>query len=451
MAAPTVRHATTGTSTQSTVPAPIEREILAAAKASHHDRAVRLFESLPAGQTPSNRLLEAAIHSYLHLGQPERALAVYERLIPPGRPDSSVWLGDLARAFISSHARDTQEYVRIASFTALAEVGDPAMIPLLEDGLLDPSILVRARAIEGLGRVEERAKRASHAFSTTTLKRALDDSAPPVRIAALNALGDVGSAKDQGLLDRMAQLARTGEGPIHVFALAALAKLGRADAFEEIVNAATLPEPDIRMAAIGVLGRLKRSSSLSLLSQSVYDPEESVRAFAAGALGEFGDPSAVGALTHALSDDSPRVRSVAAASMGRLGLSHAKPLLRQAARDPVEIVRAGAVEGLLRLGEPDAVLLAAELAKHDSPSVRSAAAQALGLPGNRRALPVLEQLLMDQQPQPRLAAARALGKVGDRNSLPSLEKALADSDPAIRITAAASLLQIQSHHAREKR
>lgn len=436
---------------QGSVPIPIEREILAAAKGGHHDRTVRLFEALPAGQTPSKALLEAAFQSYLRLGQPERAFTVYARLIPAGRPDSPAWLRDLARSFISSHARDQQEYVRIASFTTLAEVGDQSMVPLLEDGLLDPSVLVRARAVEGLGRVGERAKRQGQTVPSTALKRALHDPAPPVRIAALNALGDLGDTKDQATLDTMTQLARAGEGPIHVFALAALTKLGRTRALEDIINAATLPEPDVRMAAIGVLGRLKRPSNLSLLAQSVYDPEESVRAFAAGALGEFGDPSAVGALSHALGDDSPRVRSVAAASMGRLGLAHTRPLLRQAARDPVELVRAGAVEGLLRLGEADAVLLAAELAKHDSPSVRSAAAQALGLAGDRRALPVLEQLLADQQPQPRLTAARALGKVADTASLPLLKKALADNDPAIRITAAGSLLHVLSRKARENR
>ncbi|MDE3035224.1 MAG: HEAT repeat domain-containing protein [Nitrospirota bacterium] len=443
-------NSSSGSPGQGTVPIPIEREILAAAKGGHHDRAIRLFETLPAGQAPSNRLLEAAFQSYLRLGQAERALTIYTRLVPAGRPDPPVSLRDLARSFISGHARDPQEYVRIAAYTAMAEVGDATMLPLLEDGLLDSSLLVRARAVEGLGRVGERAKRAGKPMPTTALKRALQDPAPPVRIAALTALGDIGDPTDHATLDTMTQLARAGEGPIHVFALAALLKLGHAQALEEIINAATLPEPDVRMAAIGVLGRLKRPATLSLLAQSVYDPEESVRAFAAGALGEFGDPSAIGALTHAMGDDSPRVRSIAAVSVGRLGLAHAKPLLRQAARDPVELVRAGAVEGLLRLGEADAVLLAAELAKHDSPSARSAAAQALGLAGNRRALPVLEQLLADQQPQPRLAAARALGKVGDRAGLPPLKKALADNDPAIRITAAGSVLTVLAQQSREK-
>jgi HEAT repeat protein len=422
-------------------PAP-DRELLTAFQNGRYDQVIRLYASLPQGRPPSKDVLRAALRSYLRLGQPEAALPIYVTLTPPGQSDDPSTLRDLARAFISSHARDPEEYVRIAAFTSLAETGDRQAIPLLEDGLLDPSILVRARAIEGLGRTAVQAKRSGQPAPTAPLKRALQDPAPPVRIAALDALGDVGDRNDADLLETLTKIARADEGPAQVFALAALVKLGRAQAFDEIMGAATLPNPDLRMAAIGVLGRLKRRSSLTLLTQSVYDPDESVRTFAAGALGDFADPAGVGALTHALGDDSPRVRGTAAVSLGRLGLAHSKPLLRHATRDPVELVRAGAVEGLLRLGDREAVLLAADLAKHDSPSIRGAAAQAVGLAGNSQALPVLEGLLADQQPQPRLMAVRALGKIGDRKAIPLLKKALGDKDPAIRVTAAGSLLQL---------
>lgn len=435
---------------QAAAPDP-DRAVVAAFKDDQYDRAVRLFEALPPQPPPSREAQKAALQSYLRLGRPESALPIYTRLTPSGRPGDPSLLRALAWSFVSSHARDPQEHVRIAAFTVLSESGEREALPLLEDGLLDTSLLVRARAVEGLGRLARAGKPIGSSSPMAGLKRALQDATPPVRIAALNALGDLGSAVDPGTRETITQIARVDEGPAQVFALAALVKLGRPQAFDEILGAATLPNPELRMAAIGVLGRLKRPSSLSLLTQSVYDPDESVRAFAAGALGDFGNPSAVGALTHALSDESPRVRGTAAVSLGRLGVAQSKPLLHQAARDPVELVRAGAIEGLLRLGDKEAVLLAADLAKHNSPSIRGAAAQALGLPGNGKALPVLEGLLADQQPQPRLAAARALGRIGDLAALPSLMKTLADSDPAIRITAAGSLRQLLTPDKRGKR
>lgn len=432
-------------------PADSGTALLLAFKEGQFDQVVRLYEALPPAPPPARDILRAALQSYLRLGRPEAALPVYRRLVPAGQPDDLPLLRALAWSFVSSHARDQQEYVRIAAFTVMAETADRGALQLLEDGLLDTSLLVRARATEGLGRLAAADRQKTRPAALPGLKRALQDPTPPVRIAAMNALGELGGAVDAGTRSTLVQIARTDEGPAQVFAQAALVKLGNLQALDDILSAATLPNPDLRMAAIGVLGRIKRPSTLSLLTQSIYDPDESVRAFAAGALGDFGNPSAGGALTQALSDESPRVRGVAAVSLGRLGVAQSRPLLQQTARDPVELVRAGAVEGLLRLGDKEAVLLAADLAKHSSPSVRAAAAGALALPGNVKALPVLEGLLADQQPQPRLAAARALGRLGDRRALPLLMKTLGDSDAAIRITAAGSLLQILPPEKRDTR
>lgn len=422
-----------------------DREALTAFKNGQFDRVISLLETLQPGRDPSREILRLGLLSYLRLGQPEAALQAYSRLVLPGRSEDHSLLRELAWAFLVNRVRDPHEHVRIAAYTGLAELASREAIPLLDDGLLDSSIAVRTRAAEGLGRAAEQIKQARSAdaglpgVTATGLTRALADPAPAVRIAALNALGEIGGP---GVADRLLHITRTEDGPASVFALGALVKLGNPEALSELLNAATLPDAATRMAALGVLGRLRRASSLSLLSQSVYDPDPSVRAFAAGAIGEFGDPAGAAALTHALGDEHPRVRSVAAASLGRLGAAQARPLLWQAARDPVEYVRAGAVEGLLRLGDREAILVAADLAKHPDPSVRSAAAQSLGLAGYRPALPVLERLLQDTQPQPRLAAARALGRIGGREAIPILRKALQDSDPSIQVTAAGSLAQL---------
>lgn len=427
-----------------TPPASIEREILSAYKAGHYDRAAALLETLPAERALSRDLGQAAFFSYLRLGKPEAAWKIYLRLYPPGQQDQPRWLREAAYSFVVSRVRDRDEHVRVTAYTALAEIAGRDDLPLLEDGFLDSSILVRALAVEGLGRVALQLKKAGRFTPTAILTRALNDPAPAVRIAALNALGDVGDRRDAFVLDEITRLSETEEGPIQVFALAALVKLGQGEALADILGAATLPDPQARMAAVGVLGRLKRAASLPVLSRSIYDPDANVRAFAAGALGELGDPEAAAPLMHALEDESPRVRGTAAASLGRLGLASARPLLKEAARDPVELVRGGAIEGLLRLGDREAILLAADLAKHPAPLIRGATAQALGLSGNRHTLPILELLLKDQQPQPRLMAALALGRLGDQAAAPMLKQALSDTDAAVRTAAAGSLVQILS-------
>jgi HEAT repeat protein len=411
-----------------------QRDARVAFQNGQYDQVIRLLEAAPPDSKQPRELLKVGVLSYVRLGRPESAFTVYTRLIPPGSPDDLALLRELAMAFITSRVHDPEEHLRIAAYTALTEIGSREVVPLLEDGLLDSSVLVRAQAAEGLGRSAPEA-------DWTALKRALEDPFPAVRIAALNALGD---RRDPTLQELLTRMARSEEGAIHVFVLAALVKLGQTDALAEIMSAATLPEANTRMAALGVLGRLKHPPSLTVLRQSLYDPNPDVRAFAAGALGEFGQAGAATALVRALEDESPRVRGTAAASLGRLRVAYTRPPLWQAARDPIPLVRVGAVEGLLRLGERDAVLAAADLARHSDPSVRSATALAVGSAGNRKALPVLETLIQDQQPQPRLMASRALGKVGGRAAIPLLKHALEDSDPAVRVAAAGSLAQVSS-------
>ena len=408
----------------------LEREASDAFNRAEYGTVLELFQSPPSGVIPSKRLLRLAVQSAVKLGRPEEGLDIYERLVKVDQLDDLTLLRQLAVSFLSAHVRDPKEHIRIAAYSALAELSLPDQQPILEDGLLDTSPLVRARAIEGLGR-------AGLAAKSNPLRRALQDDMLPVRIAAMNVLSE-GHVTD--IMPRLVEVARTEDGPEAVFAYAALYTLGKQDMLVDITSAATLPDPETRMAALGVLGRLKRFSSLAVLSQGVYDPDAPVRAFAAGALGEFGQPGAIAPLTHALDDENARVRAVAAVSLGRIGASDTRPLLHALTHDSSMQVRASAVEGLLRLSDSTAVLVAAELARHPDPSVRAAAAQALAAASDKQALSILQTLLQDQQPQPRLFAAKALGKV-PLSVLPLLEKSLHDSDTAVRLTAAGSLLQ----------
>jgi HEAT repeat protein len=416
-----------------------QREALAAFKKGRFDQVVRLLETFPPEQDLPRELLKIGVESYVKVGRPETAFKTYLKFIPSGQPDDPRLLREIATAFVTNHVRGPEEYVRIAAYTALKDGADPLMTSVLEDGLFDSSALVRALAAEGLGRALAATKSLKPSSALTALKRALQDPAPAVRIAAINALSDTG---DQSIIDILRRIARSDEGALPVFASAALVKLGQTEAFDDILSTATLPDRNARMAAIGLLGRLKLPRGFSTLSQSVYDPEPSVRAFAAGALGEFGTPESAAPLTHAVGDEDPRVRSIAAASLGRLQLPHARPLLWQAAKDPVDFVRAGAVEGLLRVGDREASLVARELSRHADPSIRGAVAQAIGLSRYTQGVPLLDLLRQDLQPQPRLMAARALGKMTRREALPVLKLMLQDSDTAVRVTAAGSLLQV---------
>ncbi|HBH79146.1 MAG TPA: hypothetical protein DDY39_04895 [Nitrospira sp.] len=412
-------------------PSPIESKASAFFKAGEYPEVTALYRSLPPDATPSKEFLRLVLQSYVRLGRTDEALSIYSKLTQPGQSHDAALLRPLALGMITSHVRDRKEHIRIAAYSALAELGLPETAAILEDGLLDPSVVVRARAAEAIGK-------SGLAAQSGPLRRALRDAMPTVRIAAMTALGEA-TATD--VRQRLLDVARTEDGPESIFASAALVRLGQSEQLAEITSAATLPDAESRMAALGVLGRLKRPASLAVLAQAVYDPDPSVRAFAAGALGEFGSPDGAAPLTHAIGDESAMIRAVSAASLGKLGIKDNRPLLSALTRDPDAHVRASAAEGLLRLGDTSAIALVAELARHPDPSIRGAAAQALSAsPDEEQALTILQTLLSDRQPLPRLSAAKALRKSNDR-AIPILLQGLRDTDEAVRIAAANSLLQ----------
>ena len=410
--------------------ASLERQATDAYNRADYGEVLRLLPSESSGVTASKTLLRLAVKSATQVGRPEEGLDIYERLVKGGQADEADLLRQLGIGFLNAYVRDVQEHLRIATYSALAELHLPDQQAIMEDGLLDSSPIVRARAVEALGHSGLAAK-------SQPLRRALHDDMVSVRIAAMNVLSE---AQVTDILPRLMEVARTEDGPEGVFAYAALYRLGKQDMLADLTGAATLPDPETRMAALGALGRLKRPSSLNVLSQGVYDPEPAVRAFAAGALGEFGQPGGVAPLTHALGDEHARVRAVAAASLGRVGTKDSRPLLQALTHDASLQVRASAVEGLLRLGDHNAVLVATDLARHPDPSVRASVAQALGAATDKQALAILQTLLQDQQPQPRLFSAKALGRIS-LPVIPLIKKGLHDSDAAVRITAAGSLLR----------
>src|SRR4029079_18151465 len=132
-------------------------------------------------------------------------------------------------SFLSAYVRDTREHLRIAAYAALADLSLPDQQALLEDGLLDSSPIVRARAVEALAR-------AGLAAKSQPLRRALQDDSGSVRIAAMNARI---TPRVTDMMPGLVEVAITEDGPEGVFASAALYRLGKQDMLADITGAAT--------------------------------------------------------------------------------------------------------------------------------------------------------------------------------------------------------------------
>ena len=181
-------HATPATAqSKLTTAADPQRDAFAAFKKGRFEQVVRLIETLPPDHDPPRNLLKIGVESYVKLGRPETAFKTYLKFIPSGQPDDARLLREIAVTFVTSHVRAPEEYVRIAAYTALKDGAEPQMTPVLEDGLFDSSALVRTLAAEGLGRALVASTSSKPSSALTALKRAWQDPAPAVRIAAINA------------------------------------------------------------------------------------------------------------------------------------------------------------------------------------------------------------------------------------------------------------------------
>ncbi len=259
-----------------------------------------------------------------------------------GKP-TSVWAYRL---------RDDNPAVREAARRQLAN-GDSEAVAVLSDLLRQrpgddwSSALRRVTAAELL-----RDKGRQAAPAAAALVAALDDTDSNVRLAAAEALGQIGPSAPECFAGLVAHLDRG------VPVIRALARFGSEARKAESEFIARLSNDDaaIRWNAARALGKIQAGpAGVEALVRVLTDKEASVREHAAEALGDIGPPAATAVvpLVNALNDEYFKVRRDAARSLGKLGPA-AKPAadaLRKLSTDPELSVRDAAAKALNELGE----------------------------------------------------------------------------------------------------
>jgi HEAT repeat protein len=312
--------------------------------------------------------------------------------------------------------------------------------------------------------------------TSSSLRRALADPAPPVRATAAEALTPNDGINRSALLDA----ARTDPAPdVRRRAVRSLADGQPPDetveALAEIARQDT--EPAVRAAAVRAVGDARGPA---FHADRLAD-DRPVRVAAAETLQLFADgtggaPDADTSLTAvadrlvpALSDDTPAVRRAVADLLGSVTTPTATAALCRAITDDADPeVRATAVSALgqqfagrKRAHETatddrrDAAVDALLTALTDDPEVRERVPDALGRLGDERATEPLIDALSADTPSDgsaadtavRRAAANALGNLGDPQAVEPLLAALDDPDDLVREQAAVSLGQLDDERA----
>jgi HEAT repeat protein len=288
--------------------------------------------------------------------------------------------------------------IRASVVRALSHVHGKPAASLLTTALRDADSWVRYYALRSI------AYRRDRGASDTILYLAANDSAPPVRAAALEALGQIGSAE---AVQTLAQVAQQGLPDLARAAIAALAKLHDGAAREALIALLQAPEAWRRMEAAHALSFHPHSDTVSaLLRAARSDQEAPVKTAALGALSGLGDPGIVPALFELAKD--PMLRADAIEALGRLPSDEIARVAQSLRHDEIEM-RLTAVEVLVRLRHPKASAALRTALTDSEAIVRASAVAALQELGSATDDDAIRRLAeTDNDPSVRDAAAKVL-------------------------------------------
>lgn len=373
----------------------------------HPKMGARICEML---SHPEPLLRESAVKIAGYFGYPECADAVIARCADPDESVRAAAIEHLPyfddpralHTFASALASDTPR-VRAAAAKALASVSDADGVQLLRGATGDSDSWVRYFAASSLGRQRDRE-------ALENLKvLAAGDSAPHVRIAAIEAIGSIGGDDaldilrpliaedgDIGLaairacgclrpecaVATLRDVLRSRDATRRAAAVQAIANCGGADAIEQLQWTASSDEDgDVVRAALNGLGTIGNQNgagspaAVRALVAMLSDPAR--RSVAMEVVARL-SPSAIPILAESLTTDDPPARRGVVEALGRLSHSVASSYLQRALSDADDAVRREAVRALSRLGTSGLTRRFAAMSETDySPAVRQAAAAAL--------------------------------------------------------------------------
>jgi HEAT repeat protein len=201
---------------------------------------------------------------------------------------------------------------------------------------------------------------------------AQNDSATPVRIAAVDALGELRASE---AAPHLAQLAYHVDAELALPAITALGSVADADGQRTLMKFAAGSEPRRRAAALQSLARRADANAIAELSGlALAQAGAPTMDQAVAALMQIRDERAHIALLELTRH--PACREAAVTALTQVGII-AESTLARGLSDPSEDVRHATVDILARMKHNQATKLLSTALADNSPAVRRAAAQAL--------------------------------------------------------------------------
>jgi len=325
--------------------------------------------------------------------------------------------------------RDADEYVRRAAIENLPFLDDARALDLLARALTDETPLVRASAARAFAFVEDKQK-------LPLVLHALQDEDLWVRYFAARSLGQHRFVE---AIDALGQLARADpDTPVRMSAIEALGNIGGARAVAILAPLTESPNRDIAREALNALGKIAHPDALPALLAALRARESERRIDALRALGARGGDGVADALQWvAASDSDAQVAQAAIDALAQIQTPDAVNALISLTADRTR--REWCIAALARLGAARIEWLGKGLT-HPQASVRAAVIDALARMKHARATELLARGLDDADATVRLATVNALAHLDARLWERRLSAvAHHDPDPIVRRAAQQAL------------
>jgi HEAT repeat protein len=261
------------------------------------------------------------------------------------------------------------------------------------------------------------------------LLKALDDADAWVRYFAARAIGQQGYSES---LDGLMRLAQTDTArQVRIAAVDALGQIGGPRAVAVLASLVEAPEPDLMSAALKALGHIGHPDALPPLLEALRSTDQARRLKALAALGERGGEGVAETLQWiAAADKDAAVVQAAIDALARLATAEAINALITLTADAAR--REASIAALVHLGERNIEAIGRGIS-HPQASVRRAVVEALGRMKHPLASEILIQALDDREASVRLATVSALARLGSRDAEKRLVMlAHTDTDAAVR-------------------
>jgi HEAT repeat protein len=318
---------------------------------------------------------------------------------------------------------------------------------------------LRARAAEILGDFDEETLD-GHDVVTPLVDLAQSTDDDRVTAAAIDALNQLGTDAMEELIAEMAGLdlgadrqadwakakafskALTADVPeLRMAAANALGELGKTDVLPKLLDSFDDSDPRVRARVARACGRLEDARATDALIERLSDPKAEVRREAAEALGAIGNRQALTALLDMFDDERAPIRRIAVGAMGNFGNSRPVEGLVGALSDDDASVRRTAVYSIIEL--------LSNVPTDQSHEIRETVVEQLNRTDDQSVLvPMIDILEESTQNRQRRNTAWLLGRVADQDSagygriVEALVEILDDEDQMTAQFASTSLAEI---------